>query len=127
MDVKGDEGILLGYSCKIKAYRCLNLSTHKIIESAHVRIDEFVEKTEEERKKESEDYRRFVYIEPDTLSDTCVNKDNSSTKPSIVIELQEVQTESQGPESHFEATELIPIESKKPKPEIEIQNEDSGI
>ena len=50
-DVKGDEGILLGYSCRSKAYKCLNLSTHKIIESAHVRIDEFAEKSEEERKR----------------------------------------------------------------------------
>ena len=50
MDVNGDEGIFLGYSCKSKAYRCLNLSTHKIIESAHVKVDEFVEKTKEERK-----------------------------------------------------------------------------
>ena len=54
-DVKGDEGIFLGYSCKNKAYRCLNLSTNKIIESAHVRIDEFVEKNEEESNKEPED------------------------------------------------------------------------
>ena len=29
-DVKIDEGILLGYSCKSKAYKCLNLSTHKL-------------------------------------------------------------------------------------------------
>ena len=50
-DVKGDEGIFLGYSCKSKAYRCLNLSTHKVIESAHVKVDEFVEKFEEENKK----------------------------------------------------------------------------
>ena len=44
-DVKGDEGIFLGYSCKSKAYKCLNLSTYKIIESALVKIDEFVEKS----------------------------------------------------------------------------------
>ena len=50
-DVKSDEGIFLGYSCKRKAYKYLNLSTHKIIESAHVRIDEFVEKNEEENNK----------------------------------------------------------------------------
>ena len=50
-DVKGDEGIFLGYSCKIKAYKCLNLSTHKIIESAHVRIDEFAERSEEKSCK----------------------------------------------------------------------------
>ena len=54
-DIKGDEGIFLGYSSKRKAYKFLNLSTHKIIESAHVRIDEFVEKSEEENNKEHED------------------------------------------------------------------------
>ena len=46
-DVKGDEGIFLGYSYRSKAYKCLNLTTHKIIESAHVRIDKFVEKSED--------------------------------------------------------------------------------
>ena len=30
-DVKSDEGIFLGYSNKSKAYKCLNLTTHKII------------------------------------------------------------------------------------------------
>ena len=59
-DVKGDEGIFLGYSCKSKAQKCLNLSTHKIIESANVRIDEFVEKSEEESIKEPEDYKRPI-------------------------------------------------------------------
>ena len=66
-DIKGDEGIFLGYSCRSKAYKCLNLSTHKIIENSHVRIDKFVEKSEEESNKEPEDYMRFVYYEPDTL------------------------------------------------------------
>ena len=50
-DVKGDEGIFLEYSYKSKAYKCLNLSTHKIIESAHVRIDEFTEKVEKKERK----------------------------------------------------------------------------
>ena len=27
-DVKSDEGIFLGYSCRCKPYKCLNLSTH---------------------------------------------------------------------------------------------------
>ena len=120
MDVKGDEDIFLGYSYKSKAYRCLNLSTHKIIESAHLRIDKFAKRSEEESKKELEDYRRFVYIKPNTLPNTSVNKETSSTKPSIVIELQEVQTMSQGPESHSEATKPMPTESKQLEPEVEI-------
>ena len=94
---KGDEGIFLGYSCKSKAYRCLNLFTHKVIESAHVKVDEFAEKTVEERKKELKDYRRFIFI--DTLPNTTINKRTVSTEPSIATELQEVQIESQGPES----------------------------
>ena len=43
-DVKGDEGIFL-------SYKCLNLSTHKIIESAHVRIDEFAERVKKRARK----------------------------------------------------------------------------
>ena len=93
-DVKSDEGIFLGYSCKRKAYKCLYLSTHKIIESAHVRIDEFAKKAEEESKKELEDYRRFVYFESDTLPGIFDNKDTSSLEPTIVTKLQEVHTKS---------------------------------
>ena len=69
-DAKGDEGIFLGYSSKSKAYRYLNLSTQKVIKSAHVKVDEFAEKREEESRKEPKDYRRFIFI--DTLLDTSV-------------------------------------------------------
>ena len=93
--MKGDEGIFLGYSCKSRAYRSLNLSTHKIIESAHVKVDEFAKRTEEESKKEPKDYMRCVFSEPDTLPDTSINKETTSTKPGIATESQEVQTESQ--------------------------------
>ena len=89
-DVKGDEGIFLRYSYKIKAYKCLNFSTHKIIESAHVKIDEFVEKSEEESHKDREDYRRFFYYEPDTLPNLPERKETSSPespKFSIVMKL----------------------------------------
>ena len=84
-DVKGVEGIFLGYSCKSKAYRCLNLSTHKVIESAHVKVDDFVEKSKEERKKVLEDYRIFFYIEPDTIPSITFNQE-SSTLESLVTE-----------------------------------------
>ena len=112
-DVKGDEGIFLGYSWRIKAYRYLNLSTHKIIESTHVRIDKFVERTEEESKKEPKDYRRFFYIELDTLPGTSANKEASTPESFSVTELQEVQIESQGPESHYEPTKPMPNNSRK--------------
>ena len=89
-DVKRGKGIFLGYSCKSKAYKCLNLSTHKIIESAHVRIDEFAKKAKEESKKEPKDYKRFVYYESDTLPDIFDNKETSSAEPNIVSEPQVV-------------------------------------
>ena len=66
-DVESDEGIFLGYANKRKAYKCLNLATHKVIESAHVKIDDFVEKNDEKNNKEPEDYINFIYFEPDTL------------------------------------------------------------
>ena len=67
-DFKSEEGIFLRYSYKHKAYKFLNLSTHKIIESAHVRIDECVEKSGEQSRKEPEDYKKFIYYELDALS-----------------------------------------------------------
>ena len=86
-DVKGDEGIFLGYSYRSKAYKCINLSTHKIIESARVRIDEFAEKTEEERKKEPKDYKRFVYYEPNTFPNMFDSKETSRPELSTVTKL----------------------------------------
>ena len=41
--------------------------------------------------------------------------------------MQEVQTESQGPESHSKATETMPTKSEQPEPKIEIRNENNGI
>ena len=72
----------------------MNFSTDKIIENAQVKVDEFVERIEEQSKKEPEDYMRFVFIEPDTLLDTFFNKETASTKPSTATEPQEVQIES---------------------------------
>ena len=77
-DVKGNEGIFLGYSYKSKSYKYLNFSTYKIIGSAHVRIDEFVEKSEEERKIELEDYKKIIYYEPNTLPNLFERKETSS-------------------------------------------------
>ena len=38
---KSDEGILIGYSTKSKAYKCLNSNTNKVVESANIKVDEF--------------------------------------------------------------------------------------
>ena len=79
----------------------MNFSTHKIIESAHVKI---AEKTEEESNKELKDYIRFVYSELDTLPNLCERKDTSSPKSPkslTIIKLHTVQPKSlsEGPKS----------------------------
>ena len=43
LDAKGEEGILLGYSTRSKAYTCLNINTNKIVESVNVKVDKFLE------------------------------------------------------------------------------------
>ncbi len=43
LDAKGEEGILLGYSTRSKAYKCLNTNTNKIVESVNVKVDEYFE------------------------------------------------------------------------------------
>ena len=42
-DAKSDERIFLGYSTRSKAYKCLNINTNKVVESANVNFDEFTE------------------------------------------------------------------------------------
>ena len=59
---KGHKGIFLGYSSKRKVYKCFNKDTNIVIESENIRIDEFVDKNNEERKKEPGDYNKFVYV-----------------------------------------------------------------
>ena len=62
-----------------------------------MRIDEFAKKSEEERNKEPEDYKIFVYYEPDTLPNLSEIKEAStpeSLKSATVTELQTMQPES---------------------------------
>ena len=61
-NAKSDEGIFLGYSTRRKAYKCLNINTKKVVESANVNFDEFAEENEIEPAKELEQYRSFIYF-----------------------------------------------------------------
>ncbi len=49
-DSKIDEGILLGYSSKSKAYKCFNLRLNKIVESINVKIDDSPQKKDNTKK-----------------------------------------------------------------------------
>jgi hypothetical protein len=39
-DARSDEGIFLGYVSNKKAYRCYNIRSNKIVESADVKVDD---------------------------------------------------------------------------------------
>ena len=80
-----------------------------------MKVDEFAEKSEEESKKVPEDYRWFVYIEPDTIPSIPFNEESSTSKSSVT-ESQEVQTELQQPELHSDVTEQVLTESEEPEP-----------
>jgi hypothetical protein len=39
-DARSDEGIFLGYASTKKEYKCYNIRSHKIVESAYVKVDD---------------------------------------------------------------------------------------
>ena len=111
----------------------MNLSTHKIIESAHVKIDEFLEKSEEESNKELEDYRKFIYYEIDTFLEergittskiTELQKAQTRSQSQIVQpELKQEGTKSEGTkllpkQTKIEDTKLVPDQTKHEKPKL---------
>ena len=61
-DAKSDGGIFLGYSTRIKAYKCLNTNTNRIVESANVNFDEYTEVHDDESIKRIEEYKSFAYF-----------------------------------------------------------------
>ena len=59
LDSRTDEGILVGYSCSRKAYKCYNFRLKKIVEAIDVKFDEssfFKSKTE---KKDHQIYEIY--------------------------------------------------------------------
>ena len=71
-----------------------------------------LQKNLKKKTRVPEDYRRFVYIEPDTVPSTPFNQE-SSTLESLVTESQEVLTELMELELQTEATELTSTEPKQ--------------
>ena len=55
LDAKSEIGIFLGYSTRSKAYKCLNTNTNKVVESANVKFDEYIEIYEAEPMNELEE------------------------------------------------------------------------
>ena len=86
-------------------------------------------------KKEPEDYKRFIFIEPDTVPVAPANHE-SSTPESSVTKLQEVQTElhsditeqvsTEQVSTESEESEPISTEPEQPEPEVEMQEDDNA-
>ena len=54
--------MFLGYSTRRKSYKCLNINTNKVVESANVKFDELAEVQNVENTKKTEEYKTFVYF-----------------------------------------------------------------
>ena len=63
LDAKNEEGIFMGYPTKSKAYKCLNSNTNKVVESANVKVDAFIERSDITYNDETEDYSIFIYMD----------------------------------------------------------------
>ena len=61
-DSKIDEGIFLGYYTRCKDYKCLNVKTNKVVESANVNFDEFTKVHEDKSTKELEECKSVIYF-----------------------------------------------------------------
>ena len=98
---KSDEGIFLGYSTRSKAYKCLNINTNKVVESANVKFDELVEIQNTENTKKIEEYKTFVYFYEGMHNDgeAATQNDNQQQNPASA-ESQIVNTKLQ---KHLEA------------------------
>ena len=62
LDAKSEKGIFLGYSTRSKDYKHLNTNTNKVVKSANVNFDEYIEVHEAEHMKEPKEYKSFVYF-----------------------------------------------------------------
>jgi hypothetical protein len=77
-DSRVDKGILVGYSRKIKAYKCYNMRLNKIVESINVNIDEaYVQKIKEESINTKE---KEVEEEPKEEEKKKKKKNNNNQK-----------------------------------------------
>jgi hypothetical protein len=92
-DSRSDEGIFPGYASNNKAYRCYNIRSHKIVESADVKVDELktirIKNQETISKNEDED--------DDEIFDTQLEKveENEKEREEGDMDMSESEEDSQ--------------------------------
>jgi hypothetical protein len=100
-DSQVDEGILIGYSSKSKAYKCYNLRLKKIVERINVKFDETnVLKTRKERRnsKEREAEEELKQKEEEELEE----KQPEAEQEEIEDNQQDLQTPSKTPKHWYQ-------------------------
>ena len=93
-DSRVDEGIFVGYSSKIKAYKCYNIRLSKVVESINVNIDEsslprarkedydeqeeeeMIQEEEEEEEEEKKEEEQQEENQPEATQEEAQQKDN---------------------------------------------------
>ena len=84
-DSRKDEGIFLGYSSTIKAYKCYNLRSHKILESTSVIVDDTkprknkIEENEDDEEKD-EDYQKEEFLKEEKDKDSIKMEEYEDSK-----------------------------------------------
>ena len=90
------KGIFIGYSTRSKAYKCLNVNTKKVVESANVKLDELAKVQNDECTKKIEEYKSFIYFyEGMPNEDDAANQNENQQQTTISAESQPVNAELQ--------------------------------
>jgi len=62
-DSRVDEGIVVGYSSKRKAYKCYNLRLGKVVETINIKIDESISSPDRQKESEEQDEGEIIQEE----------------------------------------------------------------
>jgi len=98
LDLRGDEGILVGYSCTRKSYKFYNLRLNKIVEVTDVKVDESYLLNP---KKNKIDYHIFENRDQDELSETKNQPEsiNYQTPSKLINQTPSTPTRIESPSS----------------------------
>jgi hypothetical protein len=85
LDSRTDEGLLVGYSCSSKAYKCYNFKLRKIVESIDVRFDKssFL-KSKSKQKDQHEIYDKHKMDEEVSETGETKAADNEQLNPTLI-------------------------------------------
>ena len=98
-----DDGILLGYSSKSKAYKCYNLRLNKIVESINVKFDD--------NPQEPRNTRNIIEAEDDIAETKLPFEDESWTKEPMEPVLQSPPGNNQTPSRAWRQSPSVRIQT----------------